>query len=663
MDEVTRALLIQELAKRQRYPDHSPPPHSESTGGYLHELPFSERIKFLDKIPESEHVKKSERILCHSESCLRKAIEKVSKLEGSEGAYLKKADFRYILTGKTTENIKFKNELSLDALVLKKNRVAKTEKTFYYHCGLKSDGELVYCGKTFNTNIEANEGDIIKVIFVDISGYTDPRTGKRWVNWWAPRVSMLRTDKKEPDSIETAWRMVKQTTGRFEEKPMPDIKNLESLASKEKRFVLQHHFRGASEHIDFRVQVDHVLEGFTIAAQHADLLKQELAKHWKVEQSKGKYSLFWDDELAFELDEQENVVKEPPTPLKKKIFEFYRSIHQDPKYWKIDLQTGEQKERKGTIGEQAEKIFCVKKGREPFEWLDVEGVTSPREIEPEPGGTRFFPGVFVIIDHGVYYPGAQKPYFHEYFLEGKKWRGRFVFRMVAGLKGTKAVADWLFWKPDDQSPYVLSARAIRDNWLPDEGSAMPPEWESKLPHELQFWTATSKEKKLELRKLARAYLLKRKVLSDNEKAEFVLSHRHWQGQYVVRGLPVEDWHLKINSKQFHLDRDPSWKFPDSGISALEFEDKEEFFKPGKKAPKTSANPNLKIDAFIEILDKGSAEIIADEPLYLHVRLRGKKLNGLFYLRRSSSSSSFWVFKKGMESFSFAGDGSTQDQES
>lgn len=619
-------------------------------GNDIHDLPSSERITHLDQIDDSEHVKKAKRILCHSEAEVRKAIEKVSAEEGSEGAYLKKADFIYELDGKTLNNIKYKLELSLDAVVLKKNKVAKTEKTFYYHCGLKSDSKTVYCGKTFNTNIDAKEGDIIKVVFVDVSGYTDPTTKKRWVNWWSPRVIMLRADKKVPDSVDTAWKMVKQTTGRFEDKKMPDIKHLEQLETKGKRFDFKHHFRGASEHIDKRFQINHVLDGFTSAAQHANLLKEVLSKHWKLEKSKDMYSLFWDGELAYQMNTKEDIIKEPSAALKKKIYDFHVALHKNPKYWKIDMETGEEKKRKGAVEgtEQVEKIFCVKKGKEPFEWLDVVGVTKPREIEPEPGGTRFYPGIFVPIDSGIYYPGAQKPYFKEYFLAGKKWKGRIVFRLVAGLKGSKAVADWLYWKPDDQSPYVLSSRAIKTNWLPTEGSAMSPEWEKKLPEELHFWNAKERKKKSELRKLAHEYLKTKKKLSSD--TEFILSNRNWKGQYVVRGLPFEDYHLKIGSHKFHLDHDPITKMIEVGLSALAFEGKEGYFKAGKKEPKTEVNPNLKIPAFIEFLDNGKVEIIADEPLYLHVRFKGKKLKGLYYFRRTSRDSEFWTFKKGMQSF-------------
>lgn len=92
-------------------------------GNDIHDSPFSDRIKYFDQIANTEHIKKTKRILCRSEAEVRKAIEKVSKEEGSEGAYLKKADFIYELDGKTLNNIKFKNELSCEVQIVKVNTV------------------------------------------------------------------------------------------------------------------------------------------------------------------------------------------------------------------------------------------------------------------------------------------------------------------------------------------------------------------------------------------------------------------------------------------------------------------------------------------------------------------------------------------------------------
>lgn len=117
------SLVEKELTVRKSKVLFSLPQQLETTSGDIHNLPFSERIKLLDKIPESEHVKKTKRILCHSEAEVRKAIKKVSKEEGSEGAYLKLSNFLYELDGKTLNNIKFKNELSCEVQIVKVNIV------------------------------------------------------------------------------------------------------------------------------------------------------------------------------------------------------------------------------------------------------------------------------------------------------------------------------------------------------------------------------------------------------------------------------------------------------------------------------------------------------------------------------------------------------------
>ena len=569
--------------------------------GDIHSLPFATRIKFLDKIPDSDHIKKSKRVMCKSKGELRSAIQEASNRPGSEGAMLKLADFPYNLTGRTNQNIKYKKELSLDAIVLRKNKVAKTEKTFYYHCGLKANKGYAYCGKTFNTNIDADVGDIIKVVFVDVSGYTDPDSKQRWVNWWAPRVIMLREDKKQPDSLDTAWRMAKQTTGRFEEKKMPLLEELPSAQRLERekfRFVAQHHWRGKSVHTDMRFEMNGHLLGFTLA------------------------------------DAFEGKVTEPvETPKQAADMEKRSEI------WKVDWSTGAPKKR----GEAVEKIWCDMKAKQPKGWLDIKGVVPPGEI----GATREFPGVFHVIDKGQVEHGAIKPYFVEMFLHGKKLKGRYIFRKLAreeGIKIGKELWYWLYWKPIDQEPYVLSARAIKLEWLPDEGSAMPEEWERRIPPEFQFWKFKGKEA-LEKRRLAAKYLKEKRTSRKLAAQKYLLTRRHWKGQFVVRGMPVEDWHLRFDEFRFHLDRDPSWKGLERAINAIQFTGREAFFVSGEKAPKTDANPNLKIPAFVEVIDEGQFEWIEKQPLFLHVKFLTGKLKGTWSFRRSDPGSRMWVCKK------------------
>jgi predicted nucleotidyltransferase len=96
----------------------------------IHMSPYSERLHHLKSFlfVKKEGVKLAETRIVKTESELRAALDYFSKLEGSEGAYLKKLDFPYSLSGKTTENIKFKNELSVDVQIVKVNIVGATTK-------------------------------------------------------------------------------------------------------------------------------------------------------------------------------------------------------------------------------------------------------------------------------------------------------------------------------------------------------------------------------------------------------------------------------------------------------------------------------------------------------------------------------------------------------
>jgi hypothetical protein len=97
----------------------------------IHMSPYSERLHHLKSflfVKKAPGVKLAETRIAKTESELRNALEYFSKLDGSEGAYLKKLDFPYSLSGRTTENVKFKNELSVDVQIVKVNIVGATTK-------------------------------------------------------------------------------------------------------------------------------------------------------------------------------------------------------------------------------------------------------------------------------------------------------------------------------------------------------------------------------------------------------------------------------------------------------------------------------------------------------------------------------------------------------
>jgi len=154
-------------------------------------------------------------------------VKHFSEIPGSEGAMLKLADSNYPLSGHTGKWMKFKKEADIDAEVIEVHRVKDTD-AYNYLCVIRDGGKRVPVGRTYNVRFERDGkpvqvpiGGIIRVAFVNLNRYNDPRTGEVWYNWWAPRPIEWREDKKTPDNTETANRIVQATGGEVEEKPYP----------------------------------------------------------------------------------------------------------------------------------------------------------------------------------------------------------------------------------------------------------------------------------------------------------------------------------------------------------------------------------------------------------------------------------------------------------
>ncbi|MHA1773398.1 MAG: DNA adenine methylase [Candidatus Heimdallarchaeota archaeon] len=298
---------------------------------------------------------------------------------------------------------------------------------------------------------------------------------------------------------------------------------LEQELSKKYEYVVQHHWRGASVHSDFRFRQNDHLIGFTLADAEEKIFSDLVGKHWKLEKEAGKLKLYWDNELFYELDKKGNVLKKPSRSLENKVFKFYKGLEKVEQGWKVDWKTGAEKIRSPTKGlipkrvikkipekiGKVEKIWADFKATQPVSWLHVEGVTPPRAIEAVPGGTYHYPGVFIIVAKGTYEPGVQKPYFKEFFVD--KF-GRVVFRLVPGMK-TKRELDWLYWKPDEQSPYLLSKRALETKTMPPSGiSWLPSKIENLIPKEMRYWLpGLSMEERFNRLKQAIEYWKERKM--------------------------------------------------------------------------------------------------------------------------------------------------------
>jgi hypothetical protein len=190
-------------------------------GEDLHKKPLSERRKALEKIGSFGHFHVIEMRVAKNEAELRKAVKYFSGFPGSEGAMIKSLKSEYPLRGMTRFWIKFKKEVDLDAKVVAVHKVKGTA-AYNYLCAIRDGkGNLIPVGRTYNTKIKVPVGGIIRVAFVNLNKYTDPKTGQEWFNWWAPRPIEYREDKSEPDDVSTANRIVFDTKGEVGEKRFP----------------------------------------------------------------------------------------------------------------------------------------------------------------------------------------------------------------------------------------------------------------------------------------------------------------------------------------------------------------------------------------------------------------------------------------------------------
>lgn len=187
-------------------------------GKDLHELPFIERIpSLMNIIPSTSMLKVSKIKLVKTLEALKSEVLKASRLDGSEGAMIKMADYKYPLTAHTSQMIKFKNEFSIDVEVVEVHNV-KGSAAKNYLTAIKSGSRLIPAGRTYNTNISVPVGGKIRVVFVELSKYIDPSTKEVWYNFWAPRV----VDKASSSaSVAAAEALVKKSGGQVQEKKFP----------------------------------------------------------------------------------------------------------------------------------------------------------------------------------------------------------------------------------------------------------------------------------------------------------------------------------------------------------------------------------------------------------------------------------------------------------
>ncbi|MHC4249784.1 MAG: DNA adenine methylase, partial [Planctomycetota bacterium] len=135
-------------------------------------------------------------------------------------------------------------------------------------------------------------------------------------------------------------------------------------------------------------------------------------------------------------------------------------------------------------GDARTPVAAERKERCPASWLGFEGVIEPGEV----GALQDGPGVVAIVDRGFCEFGAQRPGYHEYFMNSDHPAGGLTGRVVFTKLEGGPTDVWLFALPEDDTPHVLSDRAVADGWVPAQGfSALPAGLRDDVPEERRFW--------------------------------------------------------------------------------------------------------------------------------------------------------------------------------
>jgi hypothetical protein len=205
---------------------------------------------------------------------------------------------------------------------------------------------------------------------------------------------------------------------------------------------------------------------------------------------------------------------------------------------------------KGTLSNPLKKFNVGKKAPEPIEWLTYSGMVQPGHV----GATRNEPGFLYILDSFEVQFGAQKSYFHEYFCNGKLFKGRLVFRLLKNReewkKTDEGLMTWMaFTAIKSPTPYVLSTRAVKKQWVPPAGSsALPRNVRSKIPEKFRYW---NKDNRRQVRDELVAEIKKKLVKLDSiSQGQFKLLKQIWKGQKVIREGPSRTQYYLL-LKRFH----------------------------------------------------------------------------------------------------------------
>jgi len=606
----------------------------------LHELPYSDRYDLLKKIdwpqstnekPKTQSFNLTPSEIVKTKEELTGAIKRTAEYVASEGAIAKSGKATYSLNGKENSWVKYKKMADLFVAVLG-NIETRTSGVFNLETGVTiprgwkvpekflrevKGKTYMYVGKTFNVTGRKEEGSVIRETFHTLFHHI--KGDEQYLTVYEP--GFAEVVERAPMSADEAVKEAKRIE-LYEVKKLSVNLQKFTMSDEAHNFTMQHHFRGKSCHIDFRTKIDDYLQGFTI------------------------------------FDLKPDTITEPITTLAEA-----KSIDKSwNRYFKMTDKVQTQVEAMRT------KLQITWKTSEPSEWLNFEGVQEKGAV----GGSENYEGVFHIVNKGTVYFGAQKPGFTELFLESPMFNGRWVIRRIPNpyvQERPREVFLELMWKPEDQTPYVLTTRARQKKWIPPKGiSCLPPNIREKIPTKYKYWVRENKSDALAIRDglikaIQRGEISGVSLAAETDPPEisrpksvpFVIQHIWWKGQQVVRRGPSQEyWFIKFEPSrneplmEFVLTSSPLEEIT-GGIDGIYKDEpdhswmtrgeKTEEIKPGEKG-----NPTKNTPAWIEMLDRGRALILESNESFVKVNFHGKSLKGLYVFARQEPTSNMWTFE-------------------
>lgn len=570
--------------------------------------------------------------------------------------------------------------------------------------------KYVAIGRSYATKVKCKVGDIVTVAPVKIEINETPK-GKV-VTWTFPKFVMKRPDKDEPDPLDVVEKIAALGTAAmkfnlealryiplypcpFVDTPLCPFKDKFAHLEKYVFYRLKYPINCPYARV-FRCMLvkPYYYERVVFDEKMQFLEKDKGDKEEKVEFPSGLIPVYLEypskqpskyviqfhlrspklndltkEEIKTLLKAKTEDLLNPKGKLKQILEKTSgASVHEDFRlqvddhlvgYTIVGERWGDPCEIKFRPNEPKRRLRVEMKAPQPLAWLAVEGYVPPREVaksegEVAIGSTRYGAGLFIIRDTGKVWFGALKPYFREYFLDGKEFK-----RTRVVVRGTKArrldpvtkkplpfeEILWMIMVPEDQEPYAVSKRAREKEWIPPEGVIPIPDWWIKEhPKEFEEWKKWVEEVREKRKRLEVDW-------GDEVEGEFVVHKNSWKGQTVIRNMPKVQYYLrlKIGDKveSFIFENNPIMYATQMGLYEGKVR-KKWFDYEGEVEPLTEYNPNKKIKTKMEILDRGKFTLRKGKLGKIevwHFQFKGKKLKGSVIAMQEEKDSDVFTFEK------------------